>query len=226
MVQSSFDMADLAVDLALGLIGVLAFWLGIVAIGEASGLIDKLSRALSPLFVRLMPGVPAGHKAISSVSLNLSANALGLDNAATPLGLKAMQDLQELNPKKDTASNAQILFLVLNTSSVTLFPITVLLYRAKLGAADPAAVFLPILFATSASTLTGLLLTAWVQKIKLRDTVLLAYFAAFACLLLSLFAYFASLSAEHLQRQSSVISNALILTLILSFFIGCPPPRC
>ncbi|WP_200821270.1 nucleoside recognition domain-containing protein [Oceanicoccus sp. KOV_DT_Chl] len=133
MVTASFDMASLSVELSIGLVGVLSFWLGIAALGEASGLMAKLANGLSPLFTRLMPGVPKGHPAISSMTLNLSANALGLDNAATPLGLKAMQDLQTLNATPDTASNAQILFLVLNTSSVTLFPVTVLLYRAQLG---------------------------------------------------------------------------------------------
>ncbi|MDP4916928.1 MAG: hypothetical protein NWR12_04330, partial [Haliea sp.] len=152
MVASLFDMASLTVELAIGLIGLMALWLGVVAVGEASGLIDRLARALSPLFTRLMPEVPAGHPAISSMTLNLSANILGLDNAATPLGIKAMKDLQTLNPNPETATNAQILFLVLNTSSVTLFPVTILLYRAQLGAPDPAAVFIPILIATSCST--------------------------------------------------------------------------
>ncbi|HAN69645.1 MAG TPA: hypothetical protein DCQ70_14290, partial [Halieaceae bacterium] len=171
MVSSLFDMAGLAVELAIGLIGLMAFWLGVVAVGEASGLVDRLARLLSPLFTRLMPEVPRGHPAISSMTLNLSANILGLDNAATPLGIKAMKDLQTLNPQPDVATNAQILFLVLNTSSVTLFPVTILLYRAQMGAADPAAVFIPILIATSCSTLAGLLVTAWVQRIRLRDTV-------------------------------------------------------
>ncbi|MEQ8802590.1 MAG: nucleoside recognition domain-containing protein, partial [Haliea sp.] len=156
MVAGLFEMAALAVQLAIGLIGLMALWLGVVAIGEASGLVDKLARLLSPVFVRLMPDVPRGHPAISSMTLNLSANVLGLDNAATPLGIKAMKDLQQLNPNPTVASNAQILFLVLNTSSVTLFPVTVLLYRAQMGAPDPAAVFIPILIATSCSTLAGL----------------------------------------------------------------------
>ncbi len=154
MVQALFDMAALSVELAIGLIGLMALWLGIVAIGEASGLIAKLGLLLSPLFTRLMPEVPKGHPAIASMTLNLSANVMGLDNAATPLGIRAMQDLQTLNPTPDTASNAQILFLVLNTSSVTLFPMTILLYRAQMGAPDPASVFIPILIATSSSCMT------------------------------------------------------------------------
>lgn len=220
MVKASFDMASLSVELALGLIGVMSLWLGIVALGEASGWITKLGNALSPLFTRLMPEIPKGHPAISSMSLNLSANALGLDNAATPLGLKAMQDLQTLNPRKETASNAQILFLVLNTSSVTLFPITVLLYRAQLGAEDPASVFIPILIATSCSTLAGLMVTAWAQRIKLWDTVILSYLALGFGLILALIAYFSTLGITELQRQSSLVSNFLIFALILFFLVS------
>jgi spore maturation protein SpmA len=219
MVSALFEMAGLSVELAIGLIGLMAFWLGIVAVGEASGLIDKLARALSPLFTRLMPEVPAGHPAISSMTLNLSANILGLDNAATPLGIKAMKDLQTLNPSPDTASNAQILFLVLNTSAVTLFPVTILLYRAQLGAPDPAAVFIPILIATSCSTLAGLLVTAWVQRIKLWDTVVLSFVLGGFALLLALVGWFATLSATQLQQQSSLISNLLIVSLIMVFLV-------
>jgi spore maturation protein SpmA len=219
MVSALFEMAGLSVELAIGLIGLMAFWLGIVAVGEASGLIDKLARALSPLFTRLMPEVPAGHPAISSMTLNLSANILGLDNAATPLGIKAMKDLQTLNPSPDTASDAQILFLVLNTSAVTLFPVTILLYRAQLGAPDPAAVFIPILIATSCSTLTGLLVTAWVQRIKLWDTVVLSFVLGGFALLLALVGWFATLSATQLQQQSSLISNLLIVSLIMVFLL-------
>ena len=219
MVSALFDMATLSVELAVGLIGLMALWLGIVSIGEASGLIERLARLLSPLFTRLMPEVPAGHPAISSMTLNLSANVLGLDNAATPLGIKAMHDLQTLNPHKDTASNAQILFLVLNTSSVTLFPVTILLYRAQMGAEDPALVFIPILIATSCSTLAGLLVTAWVQRLPLRDSVVLAYLGLAFAALLSLVAWFATLGADELQRQSSLISNLLIISLIVSFLV-------
>ena len=219
MVSALFDMATLSVELAVGLIGLMALWLGIVSIGEASGLVERLARLLSPLFTRLMPGVPAGHPAISSMTLNLSANVLGLDNAATPLGIKAMHDLQTLNPHKDTASNAQILFLVLNTSSVTLFPVTILLYRAQMGAEDPALVFIPILIATSCSTLAGLLVTAWVQRLPLRDSVVLGYLGLAFAALLSLVAWFATLGADELQRQSSLISNLLIISLIVLFLV-------
>ena len=220
MVKASFDMASLSVELAIGLVGILSFWLGIASLGEASGLIAKLATVLSPLFTRLMPEVPKGHPAIGSMTLNLSANVLGLDNAATPLGLKAMQDLQSLNPTPDTASNAQILFLVLNTSSVTLFPITVLLFRAQMGAPDPAAVFIPIIIATSCSTLAGLLVTAWVQKLKLRDTVVMSYLALAMTALLALVAYFATLAVDQLQQQSSLISNLLIFSVIMVFLLA------
>ncbi|MFO7550671.1 MAG: nucleoside recognition domain-containing protein [Haliea sp.] len=219
MVAGLFEMAALAVQLAIGLIGLMALWLGVVAIGEASGLVDKLARLLSPLFVRLMPDVPRGHPAISSMTLNLSANVLGLDNAATPLGIKAMKDLQQLNPNPTVASNAQILFLVLNTSSVTLFPVTVLLYRAQMGAPDPAAVFIPILIATSCSTLAGLLVTAWVQRINLRDTVVLGCLGGAFAVLLALVGWFSTLTASELQRQSSLLSNLLIISLIMLFLV-------
>ncbi|MGL4563832.1 MAG: nucleoside recognition domain-containing protein, partial [Halioglobus sp.] len=219
MVAALFDMAGLSVELAIGLVGLMGLWLGIVAVGEASGLIDRLARALSPLFTRLMPGVPAGHPAISSMTLNLAANALGLDNAATPLGIKAMKDLQSLNPTPEVASNAQILFLVLNTSGVTVFPMTILLYRAQLGAPDPASVFIPILLATCCSTLAGLLVTAWVQRINLANTIVLIYFGAAFALLLALVGWFATLGADELQRQSSLLSNLLIMALILLFLL-------
>ncbi|MEE4661939.1 MAG: nucleoside recognition domain-containing protein [Halieaceae bacterium] len=220
MVAAMFDMASLTVELAIGLVGLMALWLGVMALGEASGLVDRLARGLSPLFTRLMPEVPAGHPAISSMTLNLSANVLGLDNAATPLGIRAMKDLQQLNPAPDTASNAQILFLVLNTSSVTLFPVTVLLYRAQLGAPDPAAVFIPILIATSCATFAGLLVTAWVQRLRLNDLVVLCWLGGAFAVLLALVGYFASLSAEALQRQSSLLANLLILSLVMLFLLA------
>lgn len=220
MVSALFDMAGLSVDLAIGLVGLMALWLGIVAVGEASGLVDKLARGLSPLFTRLMPEVPAGHPAIGSITLNLSANILGLDNAATPLGIKAMKDLQTLNPDPGVASNAQILFLVLNTSAVTLFPVTILLYRAQMGADDPAAVFIPILIATSCSTLAGLLVTALVQRIRLWDTVVLGFLGAAFAVLLAVIGWFSMLGAEALQRQSSLVSNFLIIALILLFLLA------
>lgn len=219
LMQSSFEMSKLTVELSIGLIGTLAFWLGMMKLAEASGLVDRIARLLGPLFTRLMPEVPARHPAIGSMTLNLSANFLGLDNAATPLGLKAMQDLQDLNPNKDTASNAQILFLVLNTSAVTLFPITIFLYRAQQGSSDPTAVFVPILIATSCSTLAGLLVTCAIQRISLLQRTLLLWFGTGTALLLALVGYLSTLSAEALQQQSALIGNLLLFTVVILFLL-------
>ncbi|MGB1540143.1 MAG: nucleoside recognition domain-containing protein, partial [Rickettsiales bacterium] len=153
LVQATFSMSKTAFELSIGLVGILCLWLGLFAIAREAGLIQVIARGLAPLFRRLMPEVPEGHPAQASMTMNMAANILGLDNAATPLGLKAMQELQELNPQKDMATNAQILFLVINTSSITLLPVTIFMYRAQLGASDPASVFIPILLATSCSTL-------------------------------------------------------------------------
>lgn len=218
-INAIFDMSKVTVEIAIGLIGILSFWLGMMKIAEQAGIVDRLAHFLSPLFEKLMPEVPKGHPAIGSMTMNLSANFLGLDNAATPLGLKAMQDLQTLNPKKDTATNAQILFLVLNTSSVTLFPIAVFVYRAQQGAANPTDVFIPILLATFASTLVGLLTVAMMQKIQLFNRIVLLYLSAAMAIVMSLVVYFASLSAEALSQQSSLFGNLLILVTLL-FFIG------
>ena len=167
LVNSVFVSSKAAFSIALNLTGILCFWLGLLKIAEASGITGLLARALYPLFRRIMPGVPAESPALSSMIMNIAANMLGLDNAATPMGLKAMEQLQQLNPKKDTASDAQILFMVINTSAVTLIPITILMYRAELGSVNPSAVFMPILFATSLSTLSGFLAVAWVQKLNI-----------------------------------------------------------
>ena len=217
IVKAIFDMSRVTVEIAIGLIGILSFWLGMMKIAEHAGIIDKFAQFISPLFVRLMPGVPKGHPAIGSMTMNLSANFLGLDNAATPLGLKAMQDLQLLNRKKETATNAQILFLVLNTSSVTMFPITVFVYRAQQGALNPTDVFVPILLATFASTLAGLLAVAFVQKIKLYQQVILLYLATGMALVGSIAVYFTTLNAELLAQQSSLMGNLLIFSTLISF---------
>ena len=220
MVTSLFDMAGLSVELAIGLIGLMALWLGIVAIGEACGLVDKLARLLSPLFTRLMPEVPAGHPAISSMTLNLAANILGLDNAATPLGLKAMERLQEGNPQPTRATDSQIMFLVLNTSSVTLVPVTVLLYRAQQGSADPAAVYLPMLMATTVSTFIGVMLTARLQRIPLRDPLLIAVALGWLALLavLALGVYLAPPDLGN--TLSGVFGNGILLAVIGLFFFA------
>ncbi len=217
MINSVFDMSKVTVDIAIGLIGILSFWLGMMKVAEKAGVINKLSHWISPLFTRLMPDVPKGHPAMGSMTMNLSANFLGLDNAATPLGLKAMKDLQSLNPNKDTATDAQILFLVLNTSSVTLFPIAVFVYRAQQDAANPTDVFIPILLATFASSFAGLLAVAYKQKIQLMQKVVLLYFSAGIAVLLALIIYFAQLSADALSSQSSLLGNALIFGTIIAF---------
>lgn len=215
VVASIFEMSKTAVNIALGLIGALSFWLGIFTVAERAGLVDKLAYGLTPLLRRLMPEIPDKHSAFGSITMNLSANILGLDNAATPLGIRAMHDLQSINPNPQCASNAQILFLVLNSSSVTLFPITVFVYRAQQGAVAATDVFMPILLATSASTFVGLMAVAWMQRIRLWDWVVMAYLASFMVLIMSIIAYFIVLSAEQLATQSALVSNLLILSFVV-----------
>ena len=219
MVESMFAMAKLSVEVMILLFGTLTLWLGLLRIAEKAGLVDALGRALAPLFARLMPDVPRGHPALGLITLNFAANGLGLDNAATPIGLKAMKALQELNPLPHTASNAQILFLVLNASSLTLLPVSIFMYRAQQGAADPTLVFLPILLATSASTLVGLLSVALVQRLKLWDPVVLAYLIPGALLLGGFMALLAGLSATALASLSSLLGNLTLFSLILLFLL-------
>ncbi len=217
IITAMFKLAKTAFEISLGLTGVLTLWLGIMRIGERSGFINLLTRGLTPLFSRLMPEVPKNHPALGSMVMNISANALGLDNAATPLGNKAMQELQSLNPNPDTASNAQILFLVINTSAVTLFPITIFTYRAQLGAENPTDVFIPILIATYLSTLAGLLAVASVQKINLLDKVILSYIGGFTALIASVIGYFSSLTQQQMLQQSSLVSNIILFSLVIIF---------
>jgi len=220
LMTAMFSLSKTAFEISLGLTGILALWLGIMRIGERSGFIDLLTRGLAPLFAKLMPEVPKGHPALGAMVMNIAANALGLDNAATPLGIKAMNELQKLNPFKDTASNAQILFLVINTSAVTLFPVTIFTYRAQLGAANPTDVFIPILIATYASTMVGLLTVAWVQKINLFDQVVLSYLAVFTLLVVGLLSYFSSLPQAEMLMQSALISNVILFSLVMLFISG------
>lgn len=217
MVAAMFSLAKTAFEISLGLGGILALWMGIMKIGEHSGFIELLTRALNPLFSRLMPEIPQGHPALGSITMNIAANMLGLDNAATPMGIKAMQEMQTLNPRPEQASNPQILFLVINTSSVTLFPVTIFAYRAQLGAANPTDVFLPILIATYVSTLTGLLAVAWVQKINLLDKVVLAYLGGISALLAGLLSYFSGLNQAEMLAQSSLASHVILLGLVVAF---------
>ncbi|HBO4503893.1 TPA: hypothetical protein L4U42_002316 [Pseudomonas aeruginosa] len=219
MVESLLAMAKLAVEVMVLLFGTLTLWLGFLRIAEKAGLVERLAVLLGPLFRRLMPEVPPGHPAIGLITLNFAANGLGLDNAATPIGLKAMKALQELNPSSTTASNAQILFLVLNASSLTLLPVTIFMYRAQQGAADPTLVFLPILLATSASTLAGLLSVALMQRLRLWDPVVLAYLIPGALLLAGFMAVLGTLSATALAQLSSLLGNLTLFSLIVLFLI-------
>ncbi len=220
LVESLFAMAKLAVEVMVLLFGTLTLWLGFLRIAEAAGLVGWLARMLGPLFRRLMPGVPAGHPALGLITMNFAANALGLDNAATPIGLKAMRELQRLNPDPVTATNAQILFLVLNASSLTLLPVTIFMYRAQQGAADPTLVFLPILLATSASTLVGLLSVAAVQRLKLWDPVVLAYLLPGALLLGGFMALLGTLSAAAIASLSSLLGNLTLFGVLVAFLLA------
>lgn len=220
IVLSLFDMAELSVELMILLFGTLTLWLGFLRIAEGAGLIHWLSRILSPLFRRLMPGVPAGHEAVGLITLNFAANGLGLDNAATPIGLRAMHSLQTLNPDPRTASNAQILFLVLNSSSLTLLPVTIFMYRAQQGAPDPAMVFLPILLATSASSLAGLLAVAFMQRLKLHDPVVLAWVGGVVLALGAFMAVLATLSSAAISTLSSLMGNLTLFGIICVFLIA------
>jgi spore maturation protein SpmA len=219
MVESIFAMAKLSVEVMVLLFGTLTLWLGFLNIAEKAGIVDWLGKALAPLFHRLMPEVPRGHPALGLITLNFAANALGLDNAATPIGLKAMRSLQELNPSQTVASNAQILFLVLNASSLTLLPVTIFMYRAQQGALDPTMVFLPILLATSASTLVGLLSVAFMQRLRLWDPVVLAYLIPGALLLGGFMAILAGLSAAALSSLSSILGNVTLFGIIMLFLV-------
>lgn len=219
MVESLFAMAKLSVEVMVLLFGTLTLWLGFLRIAEKAGLVEKLAVLLGPLFRRLMPEVPAGHPAIGLITLNFAANGLGLDNAATPIGLKAMKALQELNPSSTTASNAQILFLVLNASSLTLLPVTIFMYRAQQGAVDPTLVFLPILLATSASSLVGLLSVAVMQRLRLWDPVVLAYLIPGALALGAFMALLAGLSATALAQLSSLLGNLTLFGIIMLFLV-------
>lgn len=219
MVESIFAMAKLSVEVMVLLFGTLTLWLGFLRIAEKAGIVEWLAKALGPLFLRLMPEVPSGHPAIGLITLNFAANGLGLDNAATPIGLKAMKALQELNPSATVASNAQILFLVLNASSLTLLPVTIFMYRAQQGAPDPTLVFLPILLATSCSTLVGLLSVAFMQRLRLWDPVVLAYLIPGALALGGFMALLATLSASALAGLSSILGNLTLFGLIMLFLV-------
>jgi len=220
VMQGAFDDAKNGFELSLGLTGVLSLWLGFMKIGERGGVIDFMAKIIAPFFRKIFPEIPKDHPVYGTIMLNIAANMLGLDNAATPMGLKAMDEMQQFNKNKDTASNAQIMFLVLNTSGLTLIPTTIMVYRAQAGAADPTDVFLPILFATFFSTLVGFLCVAIVQKINLLDKTILLFLGTAIALILGLLLYLYSLSAENLKIVSSVIGNVILFSIIISFVVA------
>ena len=217
--DSTFKMSGVAFDISIGLTGVMALWLGLMRIGEAGGVIAIISRLIAPFFTRLFPDVPRDHPALGAMIMNLSANMLGLDNAATPLGLKAMKELQELNPEKDTASNAQIMFLVINTSSVTLIPITIFTYLYQLDYPNPTELFLPILLATSCSSIAGLIAVSIFQRINLLQPAIIMFFLGFFSIVALLFTYLLSLDKADMQSFSLLLSNGIIFSVIVVFVL-------
>ncbi len=220
IMTSSFDSAKTAFELSLGLTGVLSLWMGIMKIGERGGVIPFFGRLVSPLFSRLFPGIPKNHPAMGSIFMNVSANMLGLDNAATPLGLKAMQHMQDLNPKKDTATDAMLMFLVLNASGLVLIPIGIMTYRASCGAMNPTDVFVPILIATFVSTFVGIIALCLKQRINLFDRVILTWVGGLALFVGLVVWYFSSLSSEQMQRYSSFAANFILFGVILGFIVA------
>ena len=217
MIKATFDMSKTGFEISLGLTGVLTLWMGIMKIGERGGAVGVMSRVISPFFRRLFPGLPKDSPAHGSIMMNLAANMLGLDNAATPMGLKAMQQMQEVNGRKDTASNAQIMFLVLNTSGLTIVPVSIMVYRAQLGAANPTDIFIPILIATYFSTMAGLISVALYQRINLFDKVILAYLGGVSAIIAGVIWYFSSLDKEALTVASNLASNIILFFIIISF---------
>lgn len=220
LMNTTFDASKTAFEICLGLTGVLSFWLGLMKVGEQGGVIAKFSKLINPLFSRIFPSIPAGHPAQGSILMNVSANMLGLDNAATPMGLKAMKELQQLNDKKDTASDAMIMFLVLNTSGLTIIPISIMMYRSQFGAANPSDIFIPILLATACSTLAGLLLCCIKQKVNLWDKVILGTFLGAVAFIGGISYFFSQLDQEHLKLYSTVFSNVLLFSTIMLFLIA------
>lgn len=219
MMNETMSMAKTGFEISLGLTGVLTLWLGILKIGEKGGVIKVFSKGLEPLFRKLFPDIPKGHPAYGSVMMNVAANMLGLDNAATPIGLRAMGQMQELNKEKETASNAMIMFLVLNTSGLTLIPISIMVYRAQMGAANPADIFIPIMLSTYFSTLAGLIAVGVVQKLKLWDKVVLAYLGGITAIIVSIIVYFSTISQDKIQTISSAASNIILFGIIITFIL-------
>lgn len=219
MMNSTFEMAKTGFEISLGLTGVMTLWMGLMKIGESAGIVRLLSKAVGPLFNKLFPEIPKDHPAGGSIMMNLAANMLGLDNAATPLGLKAMTQLQELNKDKDTASNAMIMFLVLNASGLTIIPISIMVYRTQLGAADPSDIFIPILLATFSSTLAGIVAVSMLQRINLFNKVVLLYLGTFTLIVSCIIWYFTTIPQEQVTTISSVAGNVILFGIIISFIL-------
>lgn len=220
IINSTFDSSKTAFEISLGLTGVLSLWMGIMRIGEQGGVINVFSRMLAPLFSKLFPDIPKGHPVTGSIFMNLAANMLGLDNAATPLGLKAMEGLQELNPKKDTASNPMIMFLVLNTSGLTLIPISIMVYRAQLGAAQPTDVFVPILLATFFSTLAGIIAVSLYQRINLLNRTILLFLGGTSLVIAGIIWLFSTLSRQQIDVYSTTTANVFLFVIIIGFIVA------
>ncbi len=220
MMNSTFETSKTAFEISLGLTGVLSLWLGIMRVGEKGGVVNMLARLLSPVFVRLFPDIPKGHPVTGSIFMNLSANMLGLDNAATPLGLKAMEQLQQLNGKKDTATNPMIMFLVLNTSGLTLIPVSIMVYRAQLGAAQPTDVFVPLLLATFFSTLAGIIVTSLYQRINLLNRTMLLTLGAMCLIVSGIIWGFGRLDKDAMNIVSTSVANILLMCIIVGFIIA------
>ena len=220
MMDSTFASSKTAFEISLGLTGVLSLWLGIMKIGEKGGMVNMLARVLSPVFCKLFPDIPKGHPVTGSIFMNIAANMLGLDNAATPLGLKAMEQLQELNPKKDTATNPMIMFLVLNTSGLTLIPVSIMVYRAQMGAAQPTDIFVPILLATFFSTLAGIIVTSIYQRINLINRTMLLTLGGASLLVASIIGGFSTMIKEQVDLVSTSAANILLMTIIVGFILA------
>ena len=220
MMDSTFSSSKTAFEISLGLTGVLSLWLGIMKIGEKGGVVNVLARLLSPIFVKLFPDIPKGHPVTGSIFMNIAANMLGLDNAATPLGLKAMEQLQELNPKKDTATNPMIMFLVLNTSGLTLIPISIMVYRAQMGAAQPTDIFIPILLATFFSTLAGVIITSLYQKINLLNRTMLLTLGGAAVIVATIIWGFGQMDSLLMNKVSTSAANIILMLIIIAFILA------
>jgi len=219
LVNSVFSNAKTGFEISLGLTGALTLWMGLLKIGEKGGVVKILGKLMEPLFVKLFPELPKGHPVYGSITLNIAANMLGLDNASTPVGLKAMSEMQEVNPKKDTASNAQIMFMVINAAGITIIPVSIIVYRTQLGAANPADIFIPILISTFFASMTGILSVAIIQKINILDKVILAYFGGLTAIIAGVIYYFSTLPKEQITALSTLAANFILISIIVLFIV-------